>query len=304
MIRRAIDVEGKTLEISNINKVFWPEKGYTKGDLLRYYSEVSRWILPYLKDRPVVMKRYPDGIYGKTFYQKRCPDYAPEWLENAEILGEKEKIKYCLCNDLASLLWFVNQGCIEMHTWLSKVATPDLPDIMTLDLDPYPGVPFSQVLEVSLLIKKYLDMLGLKSFPKTSGATGIHIFVPILNKYSYKDVRKIAYIVARMVTADSPKLATVERKVHLRTGKVYVDYLQNANGKSMAVAYSVRARPSATVSTPLTWKEIDSGNISPEMFTIENILDRLYYNGDIMEPVLKGGFSLDEILKEIKNGNM
>jgi bifunctional non-homologous end joining protein LigD len=302
IIQETLNVGGKTLELSNLDKLFWPEQGYTKGDLLKYYGRIAEWILPYIKNRPVVMKRYPDGIHGKNFYQKRCPEYAPKWMNTVDISNGKKILRYCVCSDAVSLLWLVNQGCIDIHTWLSQVTTLQNPDIMLIDLDPYPGVAFSQVIKVSLIIKVYLDQLNLVGFPKTSGATGLHIYIPIINNYSYEDVRKVAAFIADLVVSTHPDVATVERKVDLRKGKVYIDYLQNAYGKSIASVYSVRPYPLATVSTPLTWEELKNGKIHPHVFTIQNILVRLIQVGDLFKPVLEQPNELDKILSIIGKG--
>lgn len=295
-----IEINGKPVQLGNLEKVFWPEKGYRKGDLLKYYLDISNWVLPYLKDRPIVMKRYPDGIAGKSFYQKRCPEYAPPWLETTAIEGKEGTIRYCLCNDAASLAWLVNQGCIEMHPWLSKASTPSIPDVMVLDLDPSEGVPFSQVIEVAIAVKGCLEDFGLVGVPKTSGATGIHIFVPVKGKYNYSQVRKAAETIAGIVAARYPSIATVERNVNMRSGKVYVDYLQNVQGKTIASVYSVRPVPTANVSTPLTWEEVLEKDFTPEMFTMETILPRLKEKGDLNSSILESKFLLDHILGEKK----
>lgn len=291
-----VQVNGKNLELSNLEKVFWPEKGLAKGDLIKYYVEVAPWILPHLKNRPIVMKRYPDGIQGKSFYQKRCPEHAPEWMETVQVEGEEEPIDYCLCSDAAALAWLINQGCIELHPWLSSTNTLAVPDFMVLDLDPSEGVPFSQVIQVAVVVKECLDLCQLVGYPKTSGASGIHIYIPLKKKYSYAQVRKAANYIADLVCAKLPAGATVERTVRNRSGKVYVDYLQNAAGKTIASVYSVRPVREASVSTPVTWEEISSGQITPATFTVDSIMPRLKEKGDMFAPVLREGYSLDHLL--------
>lgn len=293
-----VSVNGKTLELTNLEKVFWPEKGLLKGDLIKYYYEVSPWILPHLRDRPIVMKRYPDGIEGKSFYQKRCPEYAPPWLETVAIGGGEESINYCLCNNEAALVWLINQGCIEIHPWLSSTQSLSRPDFMVFDLDPSEGVSFSQVIEVALAVKECLDLCRLTGFLKTSGASGIHIYVPLKTLYSYAQVREAAKIIAELVCSRVPALATVERTVRNRTGKVYVDYLQNGEGKTIASVYSVRPVPAASVSMPLSWEEIETRAVEPDMFTIESVRKRLEERGDLFSPVLGEGYSLDFLLKD------
>lgn len=292
-----VQLNGKNLELSNLDKIFWPDKGLRKGDLIKYYIEVSSWILPHLSLRPIVMKRYPDGIEGKWFYQKRCPEHAPDWMETVFVKGSEESINYCLCNDEAELAWLINQGCIELHPWLSSVDSLSTPDFLVLDLDPSEGVHFDQVVEVALAVKDCLDFLGLVGFPKTSGASGIHVYVPLEKTYSYPDVRKAANIIADMVCGKVPAFATTERTVRNRTGKVYVDYLQNVEGKTIASVYSVRPVKDASVSMPLLWEEISVGQIYPVMFTIDNVMRRLKEKGDIFAPVLEKGYSLEHLLK-------
>lgn len=293
-----VTVNNKNLELSNLDKVFWPGKGFTKGDIIKFYVDIAPWILPHLKSRPIVMKRYPDGILGKSFYQKRCPEHAPTWMETVAVEGEEEDINYCLCNDTAALVWLINQGCIEMHPWLSGVDSLGIPDFLVIDLDPSMGVLFSQVIEVAQVVKVCLDLYKLVGYPKTSGASGIHVYVPLEKKYSYQQVRKAANRIADLVCAKVPALATVERTVRNRKGKVYVDYLQNAAGKTIASVYSLRPVEAASVSTPVTWEEIFSGQIRPDMFTLESILPRLKEKSDLFLPVLTESCSLDNLLLE------
>lgn len=297
-----VQINGKSVELTNLEKTYWPGKGFRKGDLLKFYLDISKWILPHLIDRPIVMKRYPDGIEGKSFYQKRCPEHAPDWLERVSIQGKEENITFCLCNDAAALAWLVNQGCIEMHPWLSKRNTPSNPDFMVIDLDPSEGVPFLQVIEVALAVKERLDHFGLTGIPKTSGASGIHIFIPVKRIYSFAQIRDAAEIIAGAVCARYPGIATIERLVNRRSGKVYVDYLQNVQGKTIASVYSVRPVPSANVSAPLSWEEI-SKKISPEMFTMDTFVNRLEEQGDLFSPVLGPGHSLRAVLGEGKGSN-
>ena len=291
-----VEVSGRRLELSNLQKTFFPEKGLSKGDLLKYYLDISPWLLPYLKNRPMVLKRFPDGIYGKTFYQKRCPEYAPKWLDTVVISGEEGAINYCLCSDVPSLLWMINQGCIEIHALLSRVGALDTPDVLTLDLDPAEEVPFEQVLEVASHVKDALDKFGLNGYPKTSGASGIHVYVPVQEHYSYAEIRTAAKLLAEMVCSVLPEHATIERRVDMRGKKVYVDYLQNVKGKTLASVYSVRPYPDATVSAPLKWEEIIKNQIFPRMFTVESIFARLEELGDLFIPVLEDPQALEPVL--------
>jgi len=297
MNRINVMVNGKELELTNLEKVFFEEKKLTKGDLIKFYIEIAPWILPHLVNRPIVMKRYPDGIAGKSFYQKRCPEHAPEWMETVLVEGDEESINYCLCSDEAALAWLINQGCIELHPWLSGVNSLSVPDFLVIDLDPSEGVSFGQVIDVAAAVKECLDLCKLTGYPKTSGASGIHVYVPLKKTYSYAQVRKAANYIADLIVDKLPTAATVERTVSNRTGRVYVDYLQNAAGKTIASVYSVRPVKEACVSMPLTWDEVYSKNILPTMFTVDSVMNRLKEKGDLFAPVLTEEYSLDHLLK-------
>ncbi|MHB1418356.1 MAG: non-homologous end-joining DNA ligase [Bacillota bacterium] len=292
------EVNEHSLELTNLEKVFWSEEGYTKADLLEYYAQVAPWLLPHLRHRPMVMSRYPDGIKGKTFYQKDCPDYAPDWLPTVPVYSESTKkvINYCLCNDLDSLLWLVNQGCIEMHPWLSPYFEPEYPEAAIFDLDPSAPADFTDVLEIASMVHDALEVFGLQGYPKTSGATGIHIYVPIERRYSYEQVRQATGWMARMIAKAHPAKATTERVVRQRDGKVYLDYLQNSLGKTIASVYSVRPQNGAPVSMPLSWSEVKEGQIRPEQFNISNAVQSGKERKECFEPVLVIKQSLDQIL--------
>ena len=278
-------VAEKEVELTNLEKVFWPD-GLTKGCLIKYYTDVAPVLLPYLYNRPVVMKRYPDGITGEAFYQKECPDYAPAWVQTFPVAHAQKTVRYILCNDLATLVWLANQACIEVHAFLSTTKQLNCPDLAVFDLDPAEGVPFSQVLEVALIIRELLAGLEVQAFPKTSGAGGLHLFVPLLPVYPFPAVTLFARSVAERTVAGHPAIATVERKVEKRKGKVYIDYLQNGRGKTMAFQYSLRPLPGAPVSAPLTWREVEQQNVRPDSFTIRNIFDRLQESGDLFRDLL------------------
>ncbi|MHB1126606.1 MAG: non-homologous end-joining DNA ligase [Bacillota bacterium] len=296
------EVNEHNLELTNLDKVFWPEDCYTKADLLDYYAQAAPWLLPHLCQRPMVMSRYPDGIAGKTFYQKDCPDYAPDWLPTVPVYSESTKkvINYCLCSDVDSLLWLVNQGCIEMHPWLSSYLTPENPEAAIFDLDPDPPADFADVLEIALLVRDALEVFGLRCYPKTSGATGLHIYVPIERRYNYEQVRQFTGWIAAMITKFHPGRATTERAVQRRTGRVYLDYLQNSLGKTIASVYSVRPHTGAPVSIPLTWDEVKLGQIRPEHFNMDNAVQSGMERKELFEPVLTDRQSLDEILRAAK----
>ncbi|MDI6907632.1 MAG: non-homologous end-joining DNA ligase [Thermoanaerobacterales bacterium] len=288
-------VDEVELELTNLEKIYWPADGYTKGDLLSYYREVGPAAVNYLAGRPAVMNRFPDGISGENFYQKDCPPHAPEWVRTAAVEHEEKTVRYVVHGDLATLLWVANLGAIEMHAWLSRV--PDLmrPDIAVIDLDPAEGATFAQVIEVAKLARVALGEFGLDGFPKTSGATGLHLFVPVEPRHSFTEVTRAMKVVAELIVQACP-FATVERLVERRRGKVYVDYLQNTFGKSMAFPYSVRPRPGAPVSAPLSWDELEEPDWRPGDLNIRTIPERLAKKGDLYEGFFARRGTLEDIL--------
>lgn len=282
-----VKVDKQEVNLTNLDKVFWPQEGYTKGDLLRYYAEIGPYMLPHLKDRPIVLVRHPDGIKGESFYQKETPDYAPEWVKTAAIQhAENKLVNYTICNDLDTLLWMVNQGAIEIHPWFSRWQKDNYPDIIVFDLDPEPPSAFAETQPLALAIREVLKGYGLEVYPKTSGATGLHLFVPVAPNYNYPEATDAAGYVARLVAQTFPRQATVERLVKNRNGRVYLDYLQNGRGKTVVSVYSPRPRPAAPVSMPVTWEEIQAGAVRPQDFTIKNALERVKRLGDLLSPVI------------------
>lgn len=294
-----LQVNGKTIKLSHLNKVFWPQEGYRKIDLIHYYAEIAPYILPHLLDRPLVWTRYPDGIEGKSFYQKNAPDYAPDWIPTHPIYSEASdrSINFILAHEAAILVWLANQGALEMHPWLSRTFSPDKPDFVVFDLDPSPDNDFTQIIKVAWTVKKVLDELGLHSYPKTSGAGGLHIYVPLQNIYDYNQIRKFAQPVAFLVCRLMPELATIERKVIKRGSLIYVDYLQNARGQTLCSPYSVRPLPGAPVSCPFHWEELN--DIHPSRFTIKTILQRLVGKGDLFAAVLSDKQSLAQAARHL-----
>jgi len=282
----------RPLRLGNIDKPFFPD-GYTKGDLLQYYASVAPLLLPHLASRAIVMSRYPDGAGGQMFYEKQAPGHAPEWLPTAPLYSEHrgDAIDFVTAPDAASLLWIVNLGAIEMHPWLSRVASADRPDFAIFDLDPADGATWDDVVAVGRMVEVALRRLGLEGYPKTSGATGLHIYVPLEAVHPFSRVRGFVEAVGRLIVAADPTLATMEWDIPKRTGKVFIDHNQNVGGKTIASVYSVRPRPGAPVSTPILWDELESTN--PGQFTIETIWDRIARFGDLFAPVLRGGQTLD-----------
>ncbi|MDD2496529.1 MAG: non-homologous end-joining DNA ligase [Desulfitobacteriaceae bacterium] len=294
-----VTIEKKEINLSNLEKILWPDDNISKAELIDYYRQVSPYLLPHLGDRPMTMKRFPDGIGGKSFYQKDCPEYAPEWIKTISVASEEKYTNYILAHDLPTLLWMANLGCIEMHPWLSSYRTPDSPSVMVFDLDPNEGATWNQVLQITPLIKESLLKFGLKGYAKTSGASGLHIYVPIEPIYSFQQVQKASGFIARVIEKVIPEIATTERTVKKRGSKVYVDYLQNARGKTIASVYSVRPRPGAPISFPVSWEEIEKGQIHPEKYHLRNVPALLGKQGDLFDSVLKEQQRIDNILSSI-----
>jgi bifunctional non-homologous end joining protein LigD len=291
----------RTLELSNLDKVFWPDEEITKGDLIEYYREAAPVLVPHLKNRPFTMRRYPDGITGKAFFQKAAPKHMPDWIPTYRALvstrerpAQKKWVDFPLVNDELALLWMVNMGCIDMNTWYSRVDKPDRPDWVLFDLDPTPEVPWKQTIEVALLVKELLDGLGLASFPKTSGGKGFHILVPLDRRSTYEDSRAFAELVAGTIARSRPNLATTQWSKKLRRG-VLIDANQNGEGKTIASAYSVRPHPGAPVSAPLRWDEVVP-DLDPRSFTMPAVLERVAQHGDLYEGVLSTRQSLKKAL--------
>ena len=281
----------RVLRLSNLDKVFWPEEGITKGDLLSYYRAVAPVLLAHVRDRPFTLKRYPDGIEGEHFFQKDAPKHMPDWIPTREFaVSTREsprrhrKIHAPLVNDELALLWMVNMGCIDLNTWYSRVDKPDRPDFVLFDLDPAADAGFPETIQVALLVKEVLDALGLAGFPKTSGSKGIHVLVPIERRHTYEQTREFAEIVAATLARTHRGLVTTEWTKAKRRG-VLIDANQNGEGKTIAAVYSVRPRPGAPVSTPLRWDEVKDG-LDPATFTIDAVLRRVEEHGDLFEGVL------------------
>jgi bifunctional non-homologous end joining protein LigD len=294
----------RVLRLSNLDKPFWPDEGIRKGDLLAYYWDVARVVVPHLKDRPFTMKRYPDGWQGKHFFQKDAPQGMPEWIPTVELMvstretpRRRRKIQAPLVNDELALLWMVNMGCIDLNTWYSRVDRPERPDFVLFDLDPSPDVGFSETVQVALLVKEALDALGLHSYVKTSGADGIHVLVPIERRHTYEDTRQFAEIVARALASTHRGLVTTEWSKAKRRG-VLIDANQNGEGKTIASVYSVRPKEGAPVSTPLRWEEVDE-SLDPGSFTMDAVRRRIEEHGDLFEGVLKTKQSLGAALKAV-----
>jgi bifunctional non-homologous end joining protein LigD len=287
---------GETLEITNLNKVFWPKLKITKGDLMRYYVRVAPSILPVVEDRPLIMKRYPNGIDGAPFYQHKAPEKVPAGVRGAKVPGDSVTSRP-IGGSLITLLYMTQLAAISQDPWFSRVQSPHSADQCAIDLDPMPGVKFAQVLDVARWVRDELEKLKVTGYPKTSGASGLHIFIPLRDGTPYDAGQIFCQIVGTFVAEKHSKIATVTRAVRARGQKVYLDYLQNIEGKSLACAYSARASEFAGASTPLTWKEIDEG-VDTRDFTIRTLPDRLAQVGDLWAPLLRApGVDLRKVLK-------
>ncbi len=289
--------DGDRLEVSNLRKIFWPKLKLTKGDLFRHYARVSSYILPAIADRPLVMKRYPNGVDAKPFYQHRAPDKLPPGIIVRDIDSDSEKRAHLIGGSLKTLLYTTQLAAISQDPWFSRVQHLGVVDHVALDLDPPEGAPFRRVLDVARWVRDELDALKVPAFAKTSGAGGLHVYVPMPPGTPYEAGLLFAQIVATMVARKHPKVATVERGVKARGARIYVDYLQNIRGKTLASAYSARANEFAGVSTPVTWDEIDEG-VSPKDFTIRNFADRMTAVGDLWAALRKAkGADLRAVMK-------
>jgi bifunctional non-homologous end joining protein LigD len=294
-----VETDGHDVSLTNLEKVFWPKLGITKGDLLRYYASVASVLLPHLRDRAMVMKRYPNGAAGKCFFMKRAPSPRPDWIETCAIEhGSGSIIDFPMVQDLASLLWVVNLGCIDLNQWYARCDDVNRPDYLHFDLDPVVGATFARVRETALLVREALEALGMSPLAKTTGSSGIHIYVPIVRGPLQKQVWSFAKEFARVMEARAPKLITAEYRIAQRPrGHVLVDYNQNAWGRTLASVYSVRPTPKAAVSTPVTWAEVENG-VEIEDFRIDNVPARVKQLGDLWKPLLsaRGRFKLESVL--------
>jgi bifunctional non-homologous end joining protein LigD len=293
-------INGHELSFSNLSKVFWPDEKYTKRDMLNYYYQVAPYILPYLKDRPQSLNRYPNGIKGKSFYQKDVTGKAPSWIKQFPYhtsVGEDKN--FMVPTDEASLLWMANLGAIEMNPWNSTIHKPDYPDWCCLDIDPDTKNTFEQVIQVAQTIKAVLEEMGITGYPKTSGSTGIHIYIPLGAKYTYDECQLFGKLIAIRTHEQLSSFTSIERFTKNRKGKIYIDYLQNRPKATLAAPYSLRPKPGATVSMPLHWDEVKKG-LKLKDFTLKNAVARVRKEGDLFKPVLGKGINLAAVLKRSK----
>lgn len=289
------------VKATNINKIYFPDEGITKGDVINYYLEMADYILPYLKGRPQSLLRTPNGINAKEFFHKDAGEEAPSFVKTKKLFSEStnKDIDYIICDNKPTLTYLNNLGCIEINPWHSTVDALDNPDYLIIDIDPSKENTFEQVIEAANVVKEVLDKAGAPSYCKTSGSSGLHVYVATAKKYTYEQVKDFAYLICMLANEQIPEFTTLERNLQKRGHKhIYMDYLQNRRGQTIACVYSLRPKPGATVSAPLLWKEVKSG-LTPQNFTINNIMKRVKKMGDIFTPIVGKGIDLNKCLKKL-----
>jgi bifunctional non-homologous end joining protein LigD len=294
------DSMARTVKLTNLKKIFWPADGYTKGDMVAYYERIAPLLLPYLRDRPIVLTRYPDGITGKSFYQKDAPEFAPAWVRTERVYSKdaEREIDYFVVDDVASLRYVANSGAIPIHLWASRLGALERPDWLVLDLDPK-GAPFTDVVKVARALHRILDDLGLPSYPKTSGATGLHILIPLGAHYTYDEVRTFARLLAVLGVEAEPEISTIARPLRAREGKVYIDFGQNGHGQTIVAPFSLRPLPGAPASCPLLWSEV-TARLDPARFTMTTLPKRFGKMADPLAPVLRGSIDMAAAVARIE----
>lgn len=292
----------REVRLTHLNKVYWPDDGYTKRDLIDYYYSVSPYLLPHLKDRPLSLVRFPDGVSSPGFYQKDAPQGMPEWVRVAPVMSKEREgyVNFILCDNVETLVWMANSGVIEINPWLSRYDRLDYPDFAVFDIDPSEGTTWEDVKVVVKMVKSLLDQWNLRGFPKVSGATGVHVYVPVEPRYTYKEIQALVKYGAQFIRDAYPEKVTLERKVKDRLGKVYIDFPQNARGQTIGSVYGVRPTRGAPVSMPIRWEELDS--VTPKKWNITTALPRLQELGDLFLPVVSIKQNIDPVLKEALAG--
>jgi bifunctional non-homologous end joining protein LigD len=293
-----VEVEGRRLKLSNLDKVFYPAVGFTKGEVIDYYRRVAPVLLPHLRDRPLTLKRYPDGVEGQFFYEKQCPSHRPDWIKTVTVQNRRE-IHYCLANDLSTLIWLANLADLELHTSLSRAKDIQRPTMMVFDLDPGEPAAILECAEVGLALRDLFRNLGLDCYPKTSGSKGLQVYVPINTPVTYDDTKPFAHAIAMLLEKQLPDLVVSSMKKSIRGGKVLVDWSQNDDHKTTICVYSLRARERPTVSTPLRWEEVEEAFEARDsarlVFEGETVLERAESEGDVFAPVLEQKQSLPSL---------
>lgn len=288
-----LNIAGRQVPVSNLGKIFYPADAFTKAQVIDYYIRISPVLLPHLKDRPLTLKRYPDGVEGGFFYEKRCPPYRPDWVQTAKVWSERNdsEIHYCLANDLPSIVWAANLGDLELHTFLARSEAVDRPTMMVFDLDPGPPANIVQCSQVAFWLREKLDDLGLQCFPKTSGSKGLQVYVPLNTPVTYDDTKTLSHQLAEELEREHPELVVSRMAKNLRNGKVLVDWSQNDRHKTTVCVYSLRAKEHPTASTPVEWDEVKAAlkkkDAARLTFRSDEVLQRIEKHGDLFAPVLK-----------------
>lgn len=287
-----IAIGRRRLKLSNLDKVLYPQVGFTKGQVIDYYIRTSRWLLPHLRNRPLTLKRYPDGVEGGHFYEKNCPKHRPDWVQTTPVWseGRGRTIDFCLANDLATLVWAANLADLELHTSLALANRLERPTVLAFDLDPGEPATIVECCQVALMLRALFDQLGIECFPKTSGSKGMQVYVPLNTATTYDETKPFARSVAELLEREQPKRVVSNMRKDLRKGKVFVDWSQNDEHKTTICVYSLRAKARPTVSTPLTWEEVEQGaGGTPEdlVFVAEEVVERAEQLGDLFRPVLE-----------------
>jgi bifunctional non-homologous end joining protein LigD len=286
-----VEIAGKKLKLSNLEKVLYPGVGFTKADVIDYYVRIAPFMLPHLKDRPITLKRYPDGVNAEYFYEKQCPIHRPSWLTTAAVDSSTKTINFCVINNIAALAWVANMASLEIHTYLAKGRTPDKPGFIAFDLDPGPDMDILDCIRVGQRLRGMLEGMDLQTFPKVSGGKGLHIYVPLNTATDFERTKPFAREVALTLERDDPKGVTSNMRKDLRKGRIFVDWSQNDRHKTTVCAYSLRAKDRPTVSMPVTWDELEEASEAenPDMIVFEaaDAVERAEKLGDLFEPVLK-----------------
>jgi bifunctional non-homologous end joining protein LigD len=284
-----VEVEGRRLKLSNLDKVFYPAVGFTKGQVIDFYRRIAPALLPHLRDRPLTLKRYPDGVEGQFFYEKQCPSHRPDWIQTVAV-ENRRKIDYCLANDLSTLIWLANLADLELHTSLSRAGDIQRPTMMVFDLDPGAPAAILECAQVGITLRQVFGELGLECYPKTSGSKGLQIYVPLNTPVTYDHTKPFAQAIARLLEKQLPELVVSSMKKSIRGGKVFVDWSQNDEHKTTICVYSLRARERPTVSTPVRWDEVEAalenGDAEQLVFEADAVLERVEEHGDLFEAVL------------------
>jgi bifunctional non-homologous end joining protein LigD len=288
--KATLEVAGRKVDVSNLDKIFYPKVGFTKGQVIDYYIRISEVLLPHLKDRPISLKRYPDGVEGFFFYEKQCPSHRPKWMKTAKVSKTGGEINYCVMNDLPALVWAANLADLELHTFLHRAPAIQRPTALAFDLDPGPPANIIQCCQVGLWLKGIFDSLGLQSFPKTSGSKGMQVYVPLNTAVTYEKTKAFAHALALTLEKQHPDAVVSKMLKALRKGKVLVDWSQNDDKKTTVNVYSLRAKERPTVSTPVTWEEVEGALKKKDAdrltFTSDEVLKRVAKAGDLFAPVL------------------